>query len=580
MTETFAEPDYEFEDNASDSEADINEVLEENYTMGNSSEDENSSEYDNDEEEEEEDDVKDENDENFEPKKTRSQSSYLRTKHGYIWSKKPPQLKVTNLNKQNYESSPIGSALEVRSPIEAWSLLLSDEILKIMVKHTNEEISRHRGSSDTKDLSYHKQIDLLEMKAYIGLLYYTSLFNINNILDLWSIHGLPLFRATMSRRRYEYLSMCIRFDDKNTREERRQTDKFTNIRDVWELFLNNCNAYYEPSSDCIIKEELLKFRGNCAFKTHIPSRQHRYGLKIFTINDSSTQYMFNAVPYMPTANQDPIENVPSLYMSKLCETIYHTDRNVTTDNWFTSVLLARQMRDEYNLTMIGNLRKSKPEIPFRFRKVPVDKSNSQFCYNDNMTLVSHNPKRKKIAVYLSSLHSIGKMNEAEKKPEIVLAYENAKNDSIKFDKKSMEYSVTRKTARWSMRILYFILDQSNVNAFILYSLCSANSLVQRRDFIFNLSLALVKPLLQHRLTLPTLRLSLRKTILEFLSPNERPDDDFASDEVVSNILERRKNCQICPASYNRKTRFFCIRCRSNMCKEHTARICVKCEKHL
>lgn len=579
MFETFVEPEEEFEDDASDTEIGIeDDVLEEEFTQGNSSEEDASSG----DEENEEEEKGDTDGENTNDKQTKhSQTSYLRTKHGYIWSKKSPDLKETKRsNKNYYESSPKGPGLEVRTPLEAWSLLLSDEILNLIVTHTNEEIDRHRCVTESKDLSYHKQIDLLELKSYFGLLYYTTLFKINNILDLWSIHGLPLFRATMSRRRFEYLSMCIRFDDKNTSEERRQTDKFSSIRDLWDRFLNNCNRYYEPSNDCIINEQLLKFRGRCAFKTHIPSRKDRYGLRIFTINDAMTHYVFNAVPYIPMKNQDPIENVPSFYMSKLCENIYHTNRNVMTDNWFTSVSLARKMRDEYRLTMIGTLKKSKPEIPVSFKKISADKVNSQFCYRDNMTLVSYNPKKKKIALYLSSLHKMGKINEIENKPEIVLSYEKAKNSSVTFDQKSSDYSVARKTARWSMRILYYILDQSNINAFILYSLCSVNNLVQRRDFIFDLSLTLVKPMLQHRLTFPTLRNSLRTTILEFLSPDERPDDDVSRYELISNMLDKRRNCQICPASVNRKTRFFCLRCRINMCKEHTAKICMKCEKHL
>lgn len=128
-----------------------------------------------------------------------------------------------------------------------------------------------------------------------------------------------------------------------------------------------------------------------------------------------------------------------------------------------------------------------------------------------------------------------------------------------------------------MRILYGILDQCNVNAYILYSLCSTNKLLYRRQFIIDLCTALVKPMLIHRLTLPTLRVSIRNIITDFVEYKERPEEQDPHDQLASNIMDKRKRCQLCPLSIDRKTRMFCTRCRIPMCPEHTSKICVSCE---
>ena len=47
---------------------------------------------------------------------------------------------------------------------------------------------------------------------------------------------------------------------------------------------------------------------------------------------------------------------------ELCSPLQHSDRNVTADNFFTSVQLAESLLDK-NLTLVGTLRQNKPDIP-------------------------------------------------------------------------------------------------------------------------------------------------------------------------------------------------------------------------
>lgn len=51
--------------------------------------------------------------------------------------------------------------------------------------------------------------------------------------------GVEIFWATMSLQRFRFLIRCIRFDDLDTRIERKVTDKFAPFREVFDLFINN-----------------------------------------------------------------------------------------------------------------------------------------------------------------------------------------------------------------------------------------------------------------------------------------------------------------------------------------------------
>lgn len=102
------------------------------------------------------------------------------------------------------------------------------------------------------------------------------------------------------------------------------------------------------------------------------------------------------------------------------------------------------MLEEYNITMVGTLRKNKREIPAEFKTKSTDGAKTQFAYSDRKVLLSYNPKSNKIVLLLTSYHKTGKIDEATGKPEIVLFYNNTKGGTDSFDKKCHDFTTARK----------------------------------------------------------------------------------------------------------------------------------------
>lgn len=79
--------------------------------------------------------------------------------------------------------------------------------------------------------------------------------------------------------------------------------------------------------------------------------------------DSKTKYMINAMPYVGKVEING-DSLGSYYVKGLSETLWGSNRNVTIDNWFTSVPLAHQLlKEPYKLTTVGTLSANKREIP-------------------------------------------------------------------------------------------------------------------------------------------------------------------------------------------------------------------------
>lgn len=141
----------------------------------------------------------------------------------------------------------------------------------------------------------------------------------------------------MSIQRFRFLNRYIRFDDKNSRENRKKTDKLAPIREIFETFVKNCENGYHTSEFITIDEMLPAFRGKCSFRIYIPSKPNKYGIKIFALCDAKMCYTSKLEVYTGQQPDGPykISNSASDVVYRLCENLRKSGKHLTTDNWFT-----------------------------------------------------------------------------------------------------------------------------------------------------------------------------------------------------------------------------------------------------
>jgi len=282
---------------------------------------------------------------------------------------------------------------------------------------------------------------------------------------------------------------------------------------------------YSLSESVTIDEMLRSFRGRCGFVQYMLKKPAKYGIKIFMLCDSANKYMSNAVIY---SGKDPsgsiTKNISSNIVLELSEIIKNTGRNITTDNWFTSVKLAEELLQR-KLTLVGTIKKNKPEIPVEFKESPKrEVYSSLFAFSDNITLTSYVPKKGKAVCLISSMHTDSNIIENEKrKPEIILYYNKNKSGVDTFDQMVSNYSVRRKTKRWPLSVFYCMVDIASINAFILFNIKS-QILINRREFIQSLIKSLVMPQTVSRLKTPNLSFFTKQQIRKLFNipePSEK-----------------------------------------------------------
>lgn len=167
---------------------------------------------------------------------------------------------------------------------------------------------------------------------------------------------------------------------------------------------------YSVSEYVTVDEMLKPFRGRCGFRVYMPKKLKKYDIKVICLTDSKTSYLVNAYIYtgknsdgigLTQKEQEKPVAVQSLI--RLCKVIEGSNRNVTADNWFTSVDGIEQLRN-MKLTYVGTMRKDKRAIPEEFqsnRRRPA--VSTLYGFRDEMVVLSYVPTEKK-QVCVSCFH--------------------------------------------------------------------------------------------------------------------------------------------------------------------------------
>ena len=108
----------------------------------------------------------------------------------------------------------------------------------------------------------------------------------------------PMYKAAMSVERFEDILRFLRFEDKRTREFHLQTDHMAAFGNIWDLFVSNFKKQHSPHECVAINEPLVPFKRRCRFLQYIPTKPGKYGIKIFWLCDSITNYGFNGSVYI------------------------------------------------------------------------------------------------------------------------------------------------------------------------------------------------------------------------------------------------------------------------------------------
>ncbi|XP_048860681.1 piggyBac transposable element-derived protein 4-like [Brienomyrus brachyistius] len=454
----------------------------------------------------------------------------------------------------------VSQASDILSTFKAF---LPKSIEGTIVTMTNVE-GRKRFSSNWTEFTP-KEFD-----AFIGILILGGCFTSRgeNLLNLWDLKtGRAIFSATMSRLRFSQLSSAIRFHNKGSRSERRDTDELAGMREVWDTWSANLPLMYNLGHDATIDELPVPFTGRCSFKQKTLHPSARCGLKLWVLCDAKTSYCWKVDVHTRKTPEEAKENsLTKRVVLDLSEGL--RGQNITANNFVTSFDLVQELLKRH-ITMVGAVRTDRPELPFALVRTKGRRVySSKFAFAQNTTLVSYTTKKKKNVVLMSTFHkSADVVDRLDRKPQIILDYNETKGGVDTMNQLVSLYSCKRRTSRWVTALFYKILDISAHNAQVVWKEINpswkAEKKTRRRQFLQELGEALISPTIKE---LTRLRRGFHAAAIVRAHPPPPVEQS------------KRKRCGICPYTTDRKSGVVCCECGVTVCKAHYDVICKKCRK--
>lgn len=475
---------------------------------------------------------------------------------------------------------PAKSLHDTAAPLDVWKCIFTQDMADEVILHTNIKLRTLKAKYSRENKPELKDLDCVEFDALLGVLYYWSVFKSNHE-DLESLFatdgtGREIFRCIMSVKRLLILLACLRFDNPEDREQRKEKDPAAAISWIFNELVKNSQLSYSLGELTCIDEMLVGFRGRCKFRIYMPNKPSKYGIKVMILSDARTSYFYNAYVYtgkdcdgklLPQEDKKFLK--PTQAVLQLAQPIVHSNRNITADNWFSSIEVAEELRNR-GLTYVGTLKKNKKEIPATFLpNRSRQEGSSIYGFTKDITLLSHVPKKGKAVLLISTMHHAESTDIETGKPEIIALYNDTKSGVDTLDKKCANYSTNRRTNRWPLALFYAILNIAGVNSFVLHGCYAKNVEIPRSTFLKELAKELVQKHMERRMTNDRLPRELRLSIARILKKEIEP----VSPEKNAG---KRRRCGLCPRSRDKKTKNMCDICEKPMCDDCRANICKYC----
>lgn len=507
---------------------------------------------------------------------------------------------------------PRGRARHVQDPEQAWRLFFSDEMISLMVEHTNKKIQETRKTLAEETLKKkgptYRDTTQDEMNAFLGLMYTRGLLGQNLHSAQRVFHektGHPVFSATMAQSRFATLHSHLSFDDAETRATRWKDDRFAACREIFELFNNNCLKMMIADEYLALDETLYPTRNKIGFRQYNPNKPAKYGLLFRSVNATSYPYTYTAHVYSgkpenqtgPFYIQGVTETVQYL-VSKMLEKNEVTGRNISMDRLYTSIPLAEWLL-ERKITMVGTLQSNRKGIPEEIKNTSGREAPSYRCVweltKQKISLHSYvvhtkSTGKRNVLLLCTVPPIVGVTKDDKRKPAVYKLYDMTKGGTDIVDQRMGSFTSKSKSRKWTVNVLSYVMDTCRVNAQTVLALNQGThpAKMSTFDFGWELAWALIMPYLhtRARVGLPK-RLQLNIDLLTGKGDEEEQAGAGPSSQNFP-CKGARRRCAECIAAIPvgeghkaakdtmKKVTMQCSLCGSAVCESH---VVVRCGRH-
>ena len=136
-----------------------------------------------------------------------------------------------------------------------------------------------------------------EMEGFFDVIINMGLIQLPELEAYWSsswTSQLPFFGRVFARNRFEQLFWMLHVSKDDPEHPGKRINK---VKDTLDLLITNFQTSFKPARNVSVDETMVGFRGRFAAKQYMPAKPTKYGIKAFTVADSTHGYVLNCLVY-------------------------------------------------------------------------------------------------------------------------------------------------------------------------------------------------------------------------------------------------------------------------------------------
>ena len=386
------------------------------------------------------------------------------------------------------------------------------------------------------------------------------------IADYWSSNpqlGCSWISSVMTRNRFMKINQFLQFTDQSRLIPRGRLgyNPISKILPILNYLKPKFAECFRPGQHVSVDEAMIGFKGRCILKQYLPSKPTKWGIKVWELCDSITGYCMDFNVY-PGKNVRPSEHGLGFdVVTKLMHDYFGRFHKIYFDRFFNSVHLVEHLKAN-NTYACGTIMLNRRGLPRVARITKLRRGECRVYRKVNGTVLSTWRDKRQIAI-LSTCPTFG-IDETGK-PNIVQEYNMYMGGVDLNDQLCSYYKCGRASRKWWKYVMFFLLNISITNAWILWKLGdhdpTPRSTYSHEDFRIDIASFLRGGFTSRKITKGVVCTALPKAVLTVSGHN------------LVKRAGRTRQCRQClvkgrrtPRGYKRETSYKCHICDVSLCK--------------
>ncbi|XP_069752086.1 piggyBac transposable element-derived protein 4-like [Narcine bancroftii] len=361
------------------------------------------------------------------------------------------------------------------SPLDYFSLLWPSTLFDTIAEETNRYAVQCQEKAGKRDPSW-IPTESQEIKAFFAINIMMGIKQLPRISLYWSQDTAlrcPWITSAMSRDRFWKISQYLHLRDNRWALPKSDPnhDPVYKVRALMEVVRSLFGQRYLPRRDLSVDEAMVAYKGRLYFKQYAPAKPTKWGLKVWMLCEAATGYCLNFNIYTGRRRTESPHGTGHDVVMELCQPYFHRQHHVYSDRFFTSPVLLEHL-EEHGTRACGTTHLHRRGISTEARKTKLKKQGEVRFFQKASLLLTIWKDKRQVATLSTNQNARMVANSGVVKPQAVMEYNKYMGGVDISDQLRSYYPVGRPSKKWWRCLLWFSLNITIVNGWLIFKISS------------------------------------------------------------------------------------------------------------